>query len=603
MHVIEVTSDRKHLYSSHAMQQVHNDVDLFAPTEMPVLITGSNGTGKENIARLLHAGSNQKGNEFVAINCAAISPGLIESELFGHEKGSFTGAIGKRIGAFERAHGGTLFLDEIGEMPAEMQTKLLRVLQDGEFTRVGGNEKIIARPRIISATNRNIEESIADGKLREDLYYRLRGVQLDLPDLKQRQSDIPLLAKHFVDKAVEKYKLVTPRISDEALAAMTEYEWPGNIRELANRMGEATLRAQAKGIITPEILRLGVKPGQVIDLNNCPVEESFGYHLAQHREARGWNQQTLAEKLSANSKKTYDDIDIHRIEANFEAPTPDVVNTLAYLFIASNPDTTQLEKAAALKIFYDKAAAAQNAILRNEPITEENDFGALVRSAREKLGLDQTELALRANGLHDERPTTWRHIYLMENNYPEGKPTQREVMALVRALDTPELPLTTDEKIALYDSAKYSFARSEPRLLAINQAENDNKDLRTIKPNPNNPLGTDEQSQRIHAQRKVLEAYFTHSTGQFVNSSDITAHTKIRAQVMAALIGRSRLSPLRVKNALSEQTCKQLASYLKNELKKSDEVVDAFIGEFHKMQEICGVTAAQARGISQAEVG
>jgi transcriptional regulator with GAF, ATPase, and Fis domain len=201
-----------------------------------VLISGESGTGKELIARCIHKKSSRAEKIFVAVNCAALSPSLIESELFGHEKGSFTGAAGQHLGRFERAHAGTLFLDEIGELDGNLQAKLLRVLQEKTFERVGGTREIAVDVRVIAATNRNLRQSVADGKFREDLYYRLNTFPIEVPPLRERPSDIPKLARFFLGRAAlnlgKPHLVLTP----EAEKVLLAYGWPGNVRELENTM-------------------------------------------------------------------------------------------------------------------------------------------------------------------------------------------------------------------------------------------------------------------------------------------------------------------------------------------------------------------------------
>jgi len=205
-----------------------------AETTSTVLIRGESGTGKELVAEAIHYASNRKDKPFIRVNCAAIPSNLIESELFGHEKGAFTGAINKKIGKFELADGGTIFLDEIGELSVELQVKLLRVLQEREFERVGGIERVSVDIRVITATNRNLEEMIQDNKFREDLYYRLNVIPIILPPLRERKDDIPVLVNHFLDKLSERLNKKVDIISQEALEILTNYSWPGNVRELQN---------------------------------------------------------------------------------------------------------------------------------------------------------------------------------------------------------------------------------------------------------------------------------------------------------------------------------------------------------------------------------
>lgn len=218
------------------MLRVIELVHKVAPTNTTVLITGETGVGKELIARCIHDQSARAGRIFVPVNCAALSPTLIESELFGHERGAFTGAVGQHSGRFERAHGGTLFLDEIGELDAALQAKLLRVLQEKTFERVGGTRQITVDVRVLTATNRDLTTLVGEGKFREDLYYRLNTFPIDIPPLRDRVGDIPALAKFFLDRAADSLGRRAPVLSSEALDRMRSHTWPGNVRELENMM-------------------------------------------------------------------------------------------------------------------------------------------------------------------------------------------------------------------------------------------------------------------------------------------------------------------------------------------------------------------------------
>jgi DNA-binding NtrC family response regulator len=229
-----VAGDDEMLGRSTVMQALVAQAERVAASEGRVLITGENGTGKELLARAIHRSSTRKDRPFVSLNCAAVPGELIESELFGHEKGAFTGAIKQKVGKFERAHRGTLFLDEVGDMPPAMQAKLLRVLQTGELERVGGNETIRVDARVLSATNKDLRAEISAGRFREDLYYRLNVVELHLPPLRERRSDIPLLVERFLGEAAHRNRLRAPRLSDHAMALLSGYDYPGNVRELRN---------------------------------------------------------------------------------------------------------------------------------------------------------------------------------------------------------------------------------------------------------------------------------------------------------------------------------------------------------------------------------
>src|SRR5499427_7309788 len=240
-----------------AIKQIFAVLEKVADTPSTVLITGESGTGKELFARALHENSSRHGGPFIKINCAAIPKTLMESELFGYEKGAFTGAVGAKPGRFELAHGGTLFLDEIGEIPVEMQVKLLRVLQESEFERVGGIKTIKVDVRLVTATNRDLLQDIAGGGFREDLYYRLNVVPIHIPPLRERREDIPLLVEHFRAKFNDRLKKQIGSIAPEAVARLVTYNWPGNIRELENLMERTMLFCEGPEIqvadLPPEI--------------------------------------------------------------------------------------------------------------------------------------------------------------------------------------------------------------------------------------------------------------------------------------------------------------------------------------------------------------
>jgi two-component system nitrogen regulation response regulator GlnG len=239
-----------------AMQEVFRAIGRLSQSSATVLITGESGTGKELVARALHRHSARGQKPFVAINTAAMPKDLLESELFGHERGSFTGAQQQRRGRFEQAEGGTLFLDEIGDMPPELQTRLLRVLSEGNYYRVGGHQQIKANVRVIAATHQNLEHRVREGTFREDLYHRLNVIRLRLPSLRERGEDIPLLAKHFLGMSSRQLGVEPKRLSDDALAHLVRLEFPGNVRQLENLCHWLTVMA----------------PGQVIDVGDLPAE-------------------------------------------------------------------------------------------------------------------------------------------------------------------------------------------------------------------------------------------------------------------------------------------------------------------------------------------
>lgn len=241
---------------SRAIRDMLALVDRAGPSRATVLITGESGTGKELVARAIHFSSPRSQEPFVSVNCMALNPGVLESELFGHEKGSFTGAVAMRRGRFEQASGGTLFLDEVGELTPELQVKLLRVLQERRFERVGGSEEIEVDIRIVAATNKDLMPLVQAGTFREDLYYRLNVVHIPIPPLRERREDIPLLVAHFAEKAAKENGIPPKTFSMEALNHLSGYEWPGNIRQLQNVVERC----------------LVLVPGEVITLEDLPAE-------------------------------------------------------------------------------------------------------------------------------------------------------------------------------------------------------------------------------------------------------------------------------------------------------------------------------------------
>jgi DNA-binding NtrC family response regulator len=236
-----------------SMQRLLKTVAQVAPTRATTLIHGESGTGKELIAAAIHHNSPRRNKPFVRLNCAALAETLLESELFGHERGAFTGATNRREGRFKQADGGTLFLDEVSEIPHSVQVKLLRFLQEKEFERVGGNETLQVDVRIVAATNRDLKEVVREGKFREDLFYRLNVVQLDVPPLRARKSDIPLLAHHFLQKYAEENNREIKGFTDEALRTLIAYPWPGNVRELENAVEHAVVLCEEETIGTDQL--------------------------------------------------------------------------------------------------------------------------------------------------------------------------------------------------------------------------------------------------------------------------------------------------------------------------------------------------------------
>jgi DNA-binding NtrC family response regulator len=247
------------LGASPALQRIRDQVQMCAQTPGRVLITGETGTGKEVVARAIHAQSDRAKGAWVAVNCAAVPSELIESELFGHEKGAFTGALRMRRGKFEQAHRGTLFLDEIGDMPAHMQAKLLRVLEEGELERVGGDRRIKIDVRVLAATNRDLRRDIADGRFREDLYHRLNVVAIHIPPLRERQEDVAVLAQHFVENLSKHSGMRPLELSAPVLDRLRRHPWPGNVRELRNTVERILIfsRGNAPGSLLLEELLSG----------------------------------------------------------------------------------------------------------------------------------------------------------------------------------------------------------------------------------------------------------------------------------------------------------------------------------------------------------
>jgi chemotaxis protein methyltransferase CheR len=250
-----------------------------------VLITGETGTGKELVARAIHNASSRKDRPLVKVNCGALSASLIESELFGHEKGAFTGALARKIGRFELANGATIFLDEIGELPSELQVKLLRVIQEGELERLGSSSTIKVDVRIIAATNRNLDQDVKQGRFREDLWYRLNVFPITVPPLRQRRVDIPLLIEHFIRLFNKKFGKTITSISPATLKSLSDYSWPGNVRELANIIERATINSHGS------VLKIGEDlegPAEQFSSATKTLEEMERDYIIRILEDRGW---------------------------------------------------------------------------------------------------------------------------------------------------------------------------------------------------------------------------------------------------------------------------------------------------------------------------
>ena len=266
--------------SSPAMQRLFEQIRLVASTKSTVLITGESGTGKELIANAIHQNSPRRAGPFEPVNCAAIQATVLESEIFGHERGAFTGANARKLGRFELAQGGTLFLDEIGETPPDFQVKLLRFLESRELQRVGGTETIVVDSRLIAATNVDLEEAVAEGTFRKDLYFRLKVVTIQVPPLRDRRSDIPLLAQHFVEELSSEHQVEPIRLSPDAMQILTGYAWPGNVRELKH---------------TIESLQV-LRAGQEIGPHELPPELESG-----SQEAAGFSVGMAMDEIERNA--------------------------------------------------------------------------------------------------------------------------------------------------------------------------------------------------------------------------------------------------------------------------------------------------------------
>lgn len=295
------------------MQKVYRVVDKVAQTDASVLIQGESGTGKELVAHAIHKASPRHKKAFIKVNCGALPDSLLESELFGHEKGAFTGAIRRRIGRFELADGGSLFLDEIGDVSPTMQVKLLRVLQEREFERVGGEATIQVDTRVITATNKDLQKEVAEGRFREDLYYRLHVVPLSLPSLRERREDIPLLVKHFIDKLGPRTNPRVKGIDDDALARLMSHGWPGNVRELENAMEQAlvfaggeriTVSALPEHLATADHTETLSLPGTSMALPDILEDLERQLILKAYREADGVKTET-ARRLGIKTSALY----------------------------------------------------------------------------------------------------------------------------------------------------------------------------------------------------------------------------------------------------------------------------------------------------------
>lgn len=301
---------------SRIMQEISKIIGRISDSDITVLIQGESGTGKEVVARSIHKNSKRNQAPFIKINCATIPEQLMESELFGHEKGAFTGAINQKTGKFELAHNGTVFLDEIGELSQHAQTKLLRVLQEKEFERVGGIKNIKVDVRIVAATNKDLQKLVEEGKFREDLFYRLNVINIKLPPLKERKEDIPLLVNYFVNKFAQKHEKKITGISKESLTLMTNYHWPGNVRELKNTCEQAVVMKRGNVILPEDLSILKAKSPTVKDAElyislklKRPIKDILAdvekQVIIRTLNDNNWNRQESANILGLNRRSLY----------------------------------------------------------------------------------------------------------------------------------------------------------------------------------------------------------------------------------------------------------------------------------------------------------
>jgi DNA-binding NtrC family response regulator len=306
------------------MQAVFKTVAQIAPSRASVLITGESGTGKELIAAAIHERSPRAKGPFVKLHCAALAESILESELFGHERGSFTGAQTRRDGRFQQANNGTLFLDEIGEIAPAVQVKLLRFLQEREFERVGGNETVSVDVRVIAATNRNLQRMVEEGKFREDLFYRLNVISLEMPALRARPSDTALLASHFLRKYAAENGKELRGFSSAALEHMTAYQWPGNVRELENVVERAVVLAESAEVtladLPPQLAT--AKPREGLQIPGATMDEIERYAITKTLESTGGSTSRAAEILNISVRKIQ--YKLHEFESAPKSARPSV---------------------------------------------------------------------------------------------------------------------------------------------------------------------------------------------------------------------------------------------------------------------------------------
>jgi two-component system response regulator HydG len=334
------------------MRELIERVKAFAPTKATVLIFGENGTGKELVAKALHTNSPRKNKPFVAMNCAALNENLLDDEMFGHEAGAFTGAERMRKGRFEYANGGTLFLDEIGDMPATLQAKLLRVLENGEVSRIGSNETIKVDVRLVAATNRDLEQMIKDGKFRQDLYYRLRVGLLRIPPLRERGKDIVLLTTHFLDEFANRYGKKVPKVSNAVWNAFRSYPWPGNVRELRNQVESMVIQDQ-DGVLDLDDLQdiaslkasgaaaTAVGPDHLV---GRPLTEVERYYAERALELAEGNRDKAAKMLGIGERTLYRSIQEWKLQDRIREAMTETNGDIAAAAKALGMSADELEK-------------------------------------------------------------------------------------------------------------------------------------------------------------------------------------------------------------------------------------------------------------------
>jgi len=286
--------------SGPSMRRVFETIQKVAETDLTVLIRGESGTGKELVAQAIHNTSGRRDRPFVAVNCAAINRELVESELFGHEKGAFTGADQQRMGRFEAAEGGTIFLDEIGDMATETQAKVLRVLQERQFERVGGTRSVEVDVRVVAATHRNLEKEVEEGRFREDLYYRLKVVQLELPPLRERGEDLPALCDRFLEQVAERLGREKRRLSSEALACLAQHAWPGNVRELRNVLEQAAVLSSGEEIEEADLQLAPGRPPHASTSSTASDDPDATFSDAKKQMIESFEREFLLNALRAN---------------------------------------------------------------------------------------------------------------------------------------------------------------------------------------------------------------------------------------------------------------------------------------------------------------